>query len=59
MKKQVEVKKQTMLHRKNLEIFIGIEGYDFNGYQLEKEFNTKIEPRIHRFFFEMIQIPIS
>ena len=36
MKKQVEVKKQTMLHRKNLEIFIGIEGYDFNGYQLEK-----------------------
>ena len=31
-----------MLHRKNLELFIGIEGYDFNGYQLEKEFNTKL-----------------
>ena len=40
-----------MLHRKNLELFIGIEGYDFNGYQLEKEFNTKIERESTDFFF--------
>ena len=44
---------------KILKFFIGIEGYDFNGYQLEKRIQHENRTRIHRFFFEMIQISIS